>query len=344
MKIVLLTGGDSNEREVSLNSGRSVQAALQRLGHEVLAVDPLGGRPQLDNQSRTATGALPDQGASLPTKPVSLSLVDTLSTAKSADIDCVFIALHGGSGENGTVQALLELAGVAYTGSNMTASAIAMDKAVSKRLFASVGILTPEFRLYRLEDEFVPYGIVREIAERMSLPLIVKPNDSGSTVGLTKVEEVEDLHPALVTASQESRHILVEQFIAGREITAAVLNREPLPLVEIKPKKGLYDYESKYTKGMSEYFVPAEIPSEIADKIQQAALKAYDVVGASGLARVDFILAPDRQFYCLELNTLPGMTDLSLAPMAAKAAGISFDQLVQRLIECAVKPAMRVDG
>lgn len=335
MRILLLTGGESSEREVSLASGNSINAALKRLDHEVLVVDPLWskslkGRETLYVDDGASSESLPADNA------LTLKLTDVLGRGDIPDIDCVFVGLHGGSGENGTIQSVLQLANMKFTGSSMTASAVAMDKAISKRLFESVGIKTPRFELRRIEEEFVPYGIVRELAERFNLPIIVKPNDGGSTVGLTKVEEVEDLHPALVSAREESPNVLIEEYIPGREVTVSVLNGEALPVVEIIPESGLYDYEAKYTKGKSEYVVPADIFPEIAERLQKAAVDAYNVIGASGLARVDFILAQNRDFYCLELNTLPGMTDLSLAPMAAKSAGIEFDELIQKIIDAAV--------
>ncbi|HOP07086.1 MAG TPA: D-alanine--D-alanine ligase [candidate division Zixibacteria bacterium] len=336
MKVLLLAGGESSERDVSMASGESVYKALKRLGHDVLVMDPLSGRSMLEAEPLFISHVKTGETGPIPTRSITMSLTDVLHRPDFPNIECVFIALHGGAGENGSIQALLQLAGVPFIGSKMTASAVAMDKAISKRLFQSVGIKTPEYRLYRLQDEFVPYGVVREIAETMPLPLIVKPNDSGSTVGLTKVDNVEDLHPAIVTAAEESRNILIEEYIKGREMTVAVLNGKPLPVVEIIPKSGLYDYEAKYTKGMTSYMAPAEIDSEIAERLQDAACKAYEVIGATGLARVDFILQENRDFYCLELNTLPGMTDLSLAPMAARAAGIEFDRLIQMLLDAAV--------
>lgn len=337
MKVLLLAGGVSNEREVSLTSGEAVLEALQRLGHEVQAIDPATGKSLLGGDGRFITSGASDSTQEVVvTKANSPALVKALSSSRFEDVDVVFVALHGGAGENGAIQCLLELAGKAYTGSDMTASAVAMDKAITKRLFASVKIPTPDWELYRLASSDIDDRLVEEICRRFSFPVIVKPNDSGSTIGLSKVDNKAGLRPALLAAIKESRNVLVEKYIPGRELTVAVLDGRALPEVEIKAGGGLYDYEAKYTKGMSEYVVPADIEPEISKSIQEAAAKAYDVIGAAGLVRVDFILADSGEFYCLEVNTVPGMTSLSLAPMAAKAVGIEFDDLISCLIASAL--------
>jgi D-alanine-D-alanine ligase len=338
MKVLLLAGGASNEREVSINSGAAVFDALQRLGHEVRAIDPANGQSLLANDGKFITS----KNSSLKKDVVDAktdvpALANALSSPALQKIDVVFVALHGGAGENGTIQCLLDLAGIPYTGSNMTASAIAMDKAIAKRLFASEKILTPDWELYRLSHGGINQELLDAVRRRFSFPIIVKPNDSGSTIGLSKVDNNAGLLPALEKAHKESSSILVEQYIPGRELTVAVLDGEALPVVEIKPQSGLYDYEAKYTKGKTEYIVPAEIDSDIAVAIQEAAVKAYRVIGASGLVRVDFILADSGELYCLEVNTVPGMTNLSLAPMAAKAKGVDFDELISRIIHSAVR-------
>ncbi len=338
MKVLLLAGGDSPEREVSLSSGKAVFEALQRLGHEVTALDPATGNSLLDSSGKFLTADVektPEMSHTLPT--LSPTLPDILNESRLCDIEVVFIALHGGAGENGVMQCLLDVARVPYTGSGMKASAVAMDKAMAKRLFLSVGIDTPEWELHRLNPQEVTETTAQALAGRFDFPLIVKPNDSGSTVGLTKVESPFDLKDALVTAAKVSREVLVEKYIPGREMTVAVLDGKALPVVEIKAASGLYDFEAKYTKGKSEYFVPADIPEKTARQLQEAAEKAYAVIGAAGLVRVDFILAENDAFYCLELNTVPGMTNLSLAPMAAKAAGIEFDELISHLLESALR-------
>jgi len=337
MKILLLAGGASNEREVSLTSGEAVFEALQRLGHEVQAIDPANGKSLLGSDGRfIISGASDSTQDVVVTKTNSPALVKALSSPQLQDFEVVFIALHGGAGENGAIQCLLELAGKAYTGSNMTASAVAMDKAITKRLFASAKIPTPDWELYRLASDNIEDRLVEEIHRRFSFPIIVKPNDSGSTIGLSKVDNEADLRPALRMAIKESRNVLVEKYIPGRELTVAVLDGQALPVVEIKAAGGLYDYEAKYTKGKSEYVVPADVESETSKSIQDAAAKAYDIIGVAGLVRVDFILADSGEFYCLEVNTVPGMTSLSLAPMAAKAVGIGFDELISRIVTSAI--------
>ncbi len=345
MRVLLLAGGASNEREVSLTSGEAVFGALQRLGYEVQIIDPANGMSLLGGDGKFITS-----GASRSTQEVvaasasSPALVKALDSCRFADMDVVFIALHGGAGENGAVQCLLELADKAYTGSDMTASAVAMDKAITKRLLASAKIQTPDWELYRLASGDIDGRLMEKISGRFSFPIVVKPNDSGSTIGLSKVEEEASLYPALRLALKESPNILIEKYIPGRELTVAVLDGQALPVVEIRAAGGLYDYEAKYTKGKSEYIVPADIGLETGQSIQEAAAKAYEIIGAAGLVRVDFILADSGEFYCLEVNTVPGMTSLSLAPMAAKAAGIGFDDLISRLIASALNRHYKRSG
>jgi len=265
------------------------------------------------------------------------ALPGVLERPEHRDVDVVLLCLHGGAGENGTLQCLLDLAGIRYTGSGMKASAVAMDKAMTKKLAAAEGVPVPASIKVRIGRDGVTDRHLSKAAHRFTLPVIVKPNDSGSTVGLTRVERVEEMKKALETAAGESSEVLIEQYIKGRELTVSVLDGEALPVVEIKPKKGLYDYESKYTRGMSEYIAPAEIADDLAAGMQRDAVKTYHAVGAEGLVRVDFMLDEDFNYYMLELNTLPGMTELSLAPMAAKAIGLEFHELVDRIIKSAME-------
>jgi len=339
MKILLLAGGDSNEREVSLNSSRAIYDSLIRQGHQALVIDPANGRSLLDKDGHFIDTSSKGQRVQSDPPAVidSLALTDALHSQDVRDVEVVFIGLHGGAGENGSLQNLLELAGLKYTGSDMMSSAVAMNKAMAKRLMGSENILTPKWFLYRLMDWKDRRAMAESILSRFELPFIVKPNDGGSTVGLTKVKDNDALFGALDRAAHESKEILVEEFIPGREMTVSVLDKQPLPVVEIRPQNELYDYEAKYTKGKSEYIAPAPIPDDVATGLQEAALVVYDVVGASGLARVDFILTPDGQYFCLEINTLPGMTNLSLAPMAAKCIGMDFDALVRRIIDSALR-------
>ena len=337
MKVLLLAGGDSSERSVSLDSGKAVYESLTRMGHKVYAIDPSSGRSLLASDG-TFIEHKPDSAARTVPIPKSKtwSLANALASPGFTDIDVVFITLHGGSGENGKIQCLLDLANKKYTGSNMAASAIAMDKAVSKRLCITENILTPDWAVYRIRGGKIDDRLLDEISHRFEFPVIVKPNDGGSTIGLSKVDAESALLEALEKGAKESSQILVEAYQPGREITASVLDGKPLPLVEIKSKNELYDFEAKYTKGKSDYIVPAEIDNDLTKSIQEAAVKIYNVVGATGLVRVDFILDDSKNFHFLELNTLPGMTELSLAPMAASAVGIGFDQLIGKLIESAL--------
>ncbi len=330
MKVLLLAGGDSGEREVSLDSGESVHNALKALGHEVLAIDPSTGQNLL-----TREGHYLGRAAVHTSTGNSITFARQIQTDEFRDVDVVFNALHGGMGENGVIQCLLDLAGMKYTGAGRAASTIAMNKALTKQLASSLGIRTPHWQLYTDVTSEIHAVFDREISENFTPPFVVKPNDSGSTIGLTVVKGMNQLREALATAAQESPNVLIETYVLGRELTVAVLDGEAFPVVEIIPRSGLYDYEAKYTKGKSEYIVPAEIPGQVKSGLQQAAVAIYNCIGGSGLARVDFIFDKDSRYHFLEINTLPGMTKLSLAPMAAGAAGISFDQLIQRLLDSA---------
>jgi D-alanine-D-alanine ligase len=337
MKILLLAGGDSSEREVSLDSGKAVFDSLKKQGHVVFAIDPATGKSLLGSDGNFIEYKADEKDkTSSPTRGTSFSFPSTIGSPAFHDIEIVFITLHGGSGEGGMLQGLLEIAGKKHTGSNMTASAIAMDKAISKRLCLSEGIKTPDFALFRISSDQIDNKLLTNIDKRFDYPLIVKPNDGGSTIGLSKVESKDQIKEAFKSALQESNNIIVEKYISGREITAAVLDGKALPLVEIIPKSGLYDYQAKYEKGMSEYIAPAKLNKKITSDIQDSAVRVYNMIGCAGLSRVDFILDENNDIYFLELNSLPGMTELSLAPMAAKADGMNFDNLLDTLINSAV--------
>lgn len=337
LKILVLAGGLSEEREVSLASARAITAAIRKLGHEVSVIDSATGMSLLDADGNYL---LAEDTASLSKIAMkqtdNLALPETIKSGGYKDSDLVFLGLHGGRGEDGTIQALLELAGMKYTGSGILASAIAMNKAFAKRIISHESIITPDWILLRGNDFKDTNGLVERIKSHFVFPLIIKPNNSGSTVGLTLARKAEQLPDALEMARKVTGQVLVEQYIAGREITAAVLNGKALPLVEIVPTNELYDYQCKYTKGKSNYLCPAPIDDDIREYIQKTASKIYEIIGCSGLARVDFILGKGNHAYFLEVNTLPGMTELSLAPMAAKEAGISFDGLVDLICEAAL--------
>ena len=328
MRVAVLMGGTSSEREISLRTGRGMAAALRQLGHEALSIDAASGRllPPGEEERAPATEALaPATGGAL------------LQAETLRDADVVLIALHGGAGENGTLQALLELTGKPYTGSGVMASAVAMNKAMSKRLFEHAGIPTPAWTL-------VQAGEATPVIDAHALggyPLVVKPNEEGSTVGLSIVGDPAGLPDALRLAGEYGPDILIERYIAGRELTVALLGDEPLPIVEIRPKSGFYDYESKYTAGRSEYFCPADLPESLTREVQELGVRAARVVECRGVSRVDFRLGEDRVAYCLEINTSPGMTPTSLVPMAAKARGLSYEQVVQRMLDLALAEARR---
>ena len=328
MKVVVLMGGRSSEREISLRTGHGIAQSLRNLGHEVTAIDAADGRTIGAAEKASAQLEGPFEHSNLP----EISVAAVADTRSLADAEVVFLALHGGAGENGTIQALLDLAGRPYTGSGVMASAVAMNKAMSKRVFERVGVPTPRWQLVRAER--------LEAVDAVALggyPLIVKPNEEGSTVGLTVVTDAKDLPAALHTAFEFGRDALVEEFIPGRELTVAVAGDEAYPIVEIRPKSGHYDYESKYTSGASEYFCPADLPEPLARRIEELAVRAARSLDCAGVSRVDFRLSPANEPSCLEVNTIPGMTPTSLVPMAARARGLSYDQLVARMLELALE-------
>ena len=336
MKVAVLMGGTTSEREISLRTGRGMAQALRQLGHEVLAVDAANGRllPAGDEEQ----GAAPE-GAIIPAGPAAL-----VSAAAIRDAEVVLIALHGGAGENGTLQALLDLAGKPYTGSGVMASAIAINKAMSKRVFEQAGIPTPAWVLVRVDEPLAATlleGRTPAQVTGLGLPLVVKPNEEGSTVGLTIVKEWSGLPAAFRLATRFGQEILLERYIEGRELTVAVLGDRALPIVEIRPKSGFYDYESKYTAGKSEYFCPADLPEPLAEQVRALGVSAARVLDCRGVSRVDFRLDPEGTPWCLEVNTIPGMTPTSLVPMAARAAGMSYEQVVQRMLDLALEEARR---
>jgi D-alanine-D-alanine ligase len=328
MKVTVLLGGDSPERDVSLASGAAILKALRAGGHEVHAIDPalpagssaeplaakIGERPPVD----IAPLASDETFAWLNAKPV-----------RSADV--IFIALHGGKGEDGTIQALLETAGIVYTCSGILASALAMNKDRSKALFREALVQTAPHLLLDASSAKEVAGAGAAVARAFGYPVVVKPNCQGSSVGFSFVPRAEELDEALRLAGRFGGECVVERYVPGREMTAAIVGGEALPLVEIIPEGGFYDYKRKYTKGTSRYVAPAELDAKTAARIRREAALAFRALACRDYARVDFRLAEDGEPYCLEVNTLPGMTELSLVPMAAKAAGLGFEELVGRI-------------
>ena len=298
MKIGVLLGGNSAEREVSLASGKAISAACKELGHNVLDLDP-----QID---------------------VRLLVPDLLT------VDLVFNGLHGGDGENGVIPGFLQSLGVKYTGSRTEASAICMDKRISKALVHRKDLLTPNWVSLANNDPLPSVG-------DMVFPVVIKPNDQGSTIGLTVVKDESELDDAIELARKFANVVLIEEFIVGKEITVTVIGDKAYPIVEIVPSHGLYDYECKYNQGMTEYFCPANIDKDLTKAIQESALKIHKLLGCRHYSRADFRLDENGKAWFLELNTLPGMTETSLVPKAAKASGLSFPELIQTIINEALK-------
>lgn len=338
-RVAVLMGGDSQEREVSRVTGLAVARALESRGHDVSLIDTATGRLALPESDAYRVGGVPPEpvGAVVPAGTRSVtSLADEFS-----DVDVVFIALHGGWGEDGTIQALFDMAKIPYTGSGVLGSALAMDKDRAKRVASTVGIATPDWITLDLEHEALDDEAIRDRLSGFPGDFVVKPNAEGSTVGLTVVREGDDVVAAVRFAAKYDRRVLVEQFVPGRELTVGILGDEALPVVEIIPSGGIYTYEAKYTKGKSEYVAPARLPDELAREIRASAATAFRALGCGGFGRVDFRLPDDGRFQFLEVNTIPGMTPLSLLPMAAGAAGISFEELVERIVDLGVARAPR---
>lgn len=331
MKIGVLFGGTSEERDVSIASGAEVVRALREAGHDVVAVDTATG--VLDHEAEQellATGVAPE--------PPDRGRLDVLRTGDPTsltrapeleDAEVLFLALHGGAGEGGALQALLDLVGVPYTGSGMLASAMAMDKDVTKRLLRFAGVPTPDWVMAPTD--------VTEVERVIGWPAVVKPSKQGSTVGLTVVKSPDGLAGAIGTAYEHDDEVMVEAFIDGRELTVPVLGDEPLPVGEIISKNEIFDYEAKYQPGMAEEIFPADVEATIAEEAQRLALLTHDALKLSGFSRVDFRLDEDGGLWCLEANTLPGLTSASLVPKSAAAAGIAFPRLCERICELAIE-------
>lgn len=334
LNILILAGGESGERDVSLTSARAITTALISSGHTIRVLDTLDGRLIADGSGNFPENISSTAGARAVTDP---TLALELSRLKDDGVDVVVNALHGGAGENGHIQALLEMLGLAYTGSPMAASAAAMNKDISKRIMRTLDIPTADWLCFNRLAQLTPEEITVEVESQLLCPMIVKPTDGGSTVGLTLVEDPSQLAEAIEVAFSAGDSVMIEKYMNGREITISLLDGKPLPPVEIKPSHKLYDYTCKYTKGKSEYICPAEIELETVEKLSRDAVSLYRTLGCRGYARVDFIVDSSGNYICLELNTLPGMTALSLFPMAARAVGIEFDRLLDKLCELALE-------
>jgi D-alanine-D-alanine ligase len=331
MKIAVLFGGTSEERDVSIASAAQIIPALRTLGHDVFAVDTATGRlPPADERQLLSSGVAPEPPSSAAIERVrgrAIAFATSAFDIRSADV--VFLALHGGAGEDGRLQAMLDLAGLAYTGSNHIASAAAMDKEFSKRLFRSVNVPTADWLMAPAE--------AADVERTLGWPVVVKPSKQGSTVGLSVVRQASDLTAAIQVAQEFDDEVMVEKFIAGREFTVGVLDGVALPVGEIIPPGEVFDYQSKYQIGGAREIFPADLPPTESALLREYALRAHRVLKLGAYSRIDFRRDANGDFWCLEANSLPGMTATSLLPQAAKVAGISFPELLDRICKGAIR-------
>lgn len=304
MKIAVLYGGTSGERDVSISTGKGVINALKANKHEVIAID-------FDPQN--------------------------LKNIVDLDVDLVFIALHGKYGEDGKVQSLLEMLSIPYVGSGVLASALAMDKYKAKQIFSLHDIPVANSMAFDLKDSNSFAHVEEEINANFEVPFVIKPNSEGSTLGLTIVNDTNQIFEALKNAKKSDNTAIVEQFIEGIELTVPVKgkkgNEMALPIIEIIPKNDLYDYEAKYTEGGSEHIIPARLSDEMTQKVKEYAVKAHQSLGCETYSRADFILTKDNVPYILEVNTLPGMTPTSLFPDAANKIGLSYEEMIEEFVQ-----------
>jgi len=326
MRITVLTGGATAERAVAFASAAQIVAALRSRGHSVHVVDTAGGlldeRAERDLLSGTV-GVTPPSVDALAERERRMLSEGLAKLAEVRDADVLFLAVHGGALEGGTLQAVLDVIGVPYTGSGPLASALAMDKDLSKRLFRATGVPVPAWFMAPVAPE--------DVTTALGWPVIVKPSKQGSSVGLTLVKKAQDLDAAVKLASHYDDEVMAEQFIPGREFTVGILGDVPLPVGEIVSKHELFDYETKYTPGMSDETFPARIDTLLARELQEYAVMAHRALKLNGYSRIDFRVSPEGDIFCLEANSLPGMTRTSLLPQAAQAAGIAFPELCERI-------------
>jgi D-alanine-D-alanine ligase len=294
-RVAVMMGGLSREREISLKTGKAILKALTEKGYPAMAID------------------------------VGEDIAEKLVREK---IECAFLALHGRFGEDGTIQGMLELMRIPYTGSGVLASALAMHKIMAKKFFLYEKIPTPRFEVFQREE--IKKGLQKKLS--LPLPVVVKPAREGSTIGVSIVQKEEELAPALKKAVEYDEEILIEEFMKGKEITVGILEDIPLPIIEIVPRSGFYDFHSKYTKGETQYILPARISREKYLYAQEISLKAFQTLGCSGEARVDLMTDENENPFVIDINTMPGMTETSLLPKAASYAGIPFEDLVERIL------------
>jgi D-alanine-D-alanine ligase len=309
-RVAVLKGGGSLERQVSLRSGARVEDALERLGHDVIAID-VGH--------------------------------DLVARLRAEAPDVAFVAMHGRDGEDGTVQELLEILGIPYTASGVSACMRCADKVLSKHAMADAGLPTPDFYSFT-ETAFKDLGAAEAlgaIEERLEFPIVVKPADQGSALGVKFARSAADVPPALVAAFSYSHKVLLERHVHGRELAVSILGDEPLPIVEAVPREeDFYDFSARYTIGRTSFVCPAQLGDALTDAAQALALDVFRLLGCRGFARVDLMLEEDTdELFVLEVNAIPGLTQTSLLPQAADAAGIGFDALIGRIVEMALQPA-----
>jgi D-alanine-D-alanine ligase len=355
IRVGVLTGGASAERDISLATGAQIQRSLPKDRYDVVLLDPLAfmvRNPALSDEQRTQARALLAGGARLdPAHELPKGLEEEIASASKAlvpatrgitdsgePLDVVLIALHGTWGEDGRIQGLLDTLGIPYTGSGVLASALAMDKVMAKTVLAAAGLDVPRGAVVRSE-----IGADLQAARAVGLPVFVKPVASGSSVGASIVRDAEHLAPAIADALRYDERAMVEEYLKGVELTVAVIGNDeltPLPVIEIVTGREFFDYRAKYDAGASEEIVPARVPNDVAKRAQDLAVRAHQALGCRGMSRTDFVWVGDRMA-ALEVNTIPGMTANSLLPKAAKAAGIGFGDLLTRLVEWSLEDARR---
>lgn len=326
MRVTVLTGGTSSERDVAIASAAQIVAALRSRKHQVAVVDTARGLIPESEEARLLSGSVgkdppPIEALVALERGVLLSGLAMLPVIRDADV--LFLALHGGRGEDGTIQAVLDVMGVPYTGSSALGSALAMNKDVAKRLFRVAGVPTA--------DWLMAPASVEEAERRLGWPLVVKPCREGSTVGLSIVKEPLAYDAAVELAARYDTEVMLEGFVPGRELTVGILDGQALAVGEIIPQHELFDYECKYTPGMSQEIFPADLPRDTAAECCSLAIMAHSALKLGGYSRVDFRLTPEGKLFCLEANALPGMTATSLLPQSAAAVGISFAELCERV-------------
>lgn len=341
MNIVVLAGGLSPERDVSFSTGTMVTNALRSKGHHAILIDLFFGVDELPADPLDAfavSGMLPQ--FEVPQKAPNLASVrasrksgfsdqignGVLELCRAADI--TFLALHGGIGENGTLQSFFDLCDIRYTGSSSIGCALAMDKCVSKSLLRSEGILTADWAVARAGQRFD--------VDSFSVPCVVKPNCGGSSIGVTIVHDTESLASAIDDGFQFEDELIIEEYVSGMELSAGVIGCKDdltaMPLIEIVPKHGFYDYQHKYQKGWTDEIVPARVPADLTERIQDLALASFRALKLDVYARIDFLLTADGKAYCLEANTLPGLTPTSLLPQEAEKAGLDYASLCETIV------------